>query len=73
MKKIREQNYRCALSGVLITPKTAHLDHIVPLSEGGDNSIANLQWLHEDVNTAKGTMTQQQFVEMCRLVTQYTR
>lgn len=73
MKKIADQNYRCALSGVPITPESAQLDHVVPLADGGDNTIENLQWLHEDVNSAKGTMSQERFIEMCRLVAQYTR
>ena len=32
----------------------AHIDHIVPLAEGGLNDISNLQLLCEQCNTKKG-------------------
>jgi hypothetical protein len=71
MKMLREQEFRCALSGIDLTPETARLDHIVPVSQGGADEIGNLQWLHVDANTAKGTMSQEQFILMCRRVSGY--
>jgi 5-methylcytosine-specific restriction endonuclease McrA len=73
MNRLRQQEFRCALSGIELTPETARLDHIVPVSQGGTDEIDNLQWLHVDVNTAKGTMSQDQFVSMCRKVAEYMR
>lgn len=66
---VEKQNYKCNLSGVDLTPDTAALDHIIPITEGGTNHISNLQWLDEQVNRAKGTMTQAAFIEMCNRVT----
>jgi len=44
------------------------LDLETPLSRGGKNAIENVQVLHRDVNSAKGTMTTEEFVAMCREV-----
>lgn len=41
------------LSGLLSTLNRAHIDHIVPLAEGGLNDITNLQLLDESVNLKK--------------------
>jgi hypothetical protein len=71
MQLIKRQSFRCALSGVEISPETARLDHIMPVSQGGTDEIVNLQWLHVDANTAKGTMSQEQFILMCRRVSGY--
>lgn len=70
-KKAETQSYRCALSGRKIDPNNAQLDHIIPLSSGGDNSIDNLQWLESQVNKAKGTMSQEEFIRMCKQVAQW--
>ena len=67
-KLIAEQDYRCALSGVEMTPDDAELDHIDPIENGGSNEINNLQWLHKDVNRAKGTMSQDEFLLICKRV-----
>lgn len=70
--KVEQQRYRCALSGRKLTPETAQLDHQVPVSEGGSNLVDNLQWLDEQVNRAKGTMSQVEFIRMCKQVAQWT-
>lgn len=69
MQLIENQHFRCALSGRKLTPETASLDHIVPLSRGGSHEIENLWVVEHLVNTAKGTMTVDEFLEMCRDVT----
>lgn len=53
-------------------PETLALDHITPVGSGGEHVMGNVQFLHTDVNAAKGTMDQTAFVEMCREITEHT-
>ena len=66
LELLERQTYRCALSGRELTPETASLDHCLPLSRGGAHDISNVQVLDFQVNSAKGTMTIDEFVAMCR-------
>lgn len=68
---LERQEYCCALTGRELTPETASLDHVMPVSRGGAHSMANLQVLHTDVNQSKRTMTQREFIDMCREVVAY--
>jgi hypothetical protein len=70
---VEKQGYKCALSGVSLSPETSQLDHVVALSDGGSNCIENLQWLDAVVNRAKGTMSQEDFVMMCVRVAKRSR
>ena len=65
---IEKQGYRCALTGIDLEPETAELDHVVPVSDGGNHSIANLQVLHKAVNRMKGAMSNDEFVRWCKMV-----
>ena len=67
-KLLEVQGYKCALSGVRLEPKNAELDHKVPLSRGGTNDLGNLQWLAKNVNRAKGTMDNEEFIAMCKQI-----
>lgn len=67
-RMIVEQDYRCALSGEKLTPETARLDHKVAVTNGGGNSIENLQWLDVEVNRMKGSLSQDSFIAICRKV-----
>jgi hypothetical protein len=42
------------LKGVPFNPKIHHLDHIVPFSKGGDNSVANLRVISKTENLRRG-------------------
>ena len=69
LKKLEKANYKCALTGRTVEPSTAQLDHILPVARGGAVSDpANLQILHMDINRAKNTMTNAEFIAMCREV-----
>lgn len=62
---IAGQGYKCALTGVELEPASASADHINPVAKGGQNEIDNIQILHHKVNTAKGTLSNSEFIEMC--------
>lgn len=71
LKLVAWQGYRCALTGRPLTPETASLDHIVPVRCGGEHRIENAQVLHKDVNRAKTTMTNEEFIRLCREVIEH--
>lgn len=66
--KLRKNKFKCALSGIELTPDNFCIDHIQSMADGGTNDIANLQCVHPLVNRMKGTMSNEQFVDMCRRV-----
>jgi len=68
---LEKQEYRCALSGRELTPETASLDHILPLSRGGKHDISNVWIVDHHINSAKGTKTVEEFVAMCSEVTEH--
>jgi hypothetical protein len=53
------------LTGWILTPKGFEIDHIISMNDGGSDCIDNLQCVHPLVNRAKGTMGNQQFIDMC--------
>lgn len=68
MNLVDSQQYRCALSGIELTPETAALDHITPVASGGKHAIDNLQWLNCEVNRMKGMLSVEVFIDICRRV-----
>jgi hypothetical protein len=71
LRLLERQNYRCALTGRHVTPDLASLDHIVPVRCGGEHRIENAQVLHRNVNRAKTTMTNEEFIALCREVVEH--
>ncbi len=68
-------HFPCALTGRPIDfnkPETYEYDHIQPLSRGGDNTLSNLQILCPEANQAKGRLTDQEFIELCKEVVIHT-
>lgn len=72
LKKLEQQGNRCALSGEPIDDKNSEIDHIIPVSRGGSSEIENLQWVTRKINRMKHTMTNEEFVEVCRAVIEHT-
>ena len=68
---LKKQKYACALTGRQLTPQTAELDHISPVSKNGSDDIVNLQILHKDINRMKRTMGNTEFIDVCFEVVQY--
>ena len=68
---VKQQRFRCAISGRTLAPETASLDHIVPLAHEGAHALENVWIVDHQVNTAKGTLTLEQFVAICRDVVEY--
>lgn len=67
---IIQQDFKCNLTGVAIHTKTgknitASLDRI-DSSKGYVSG--NVQWVHKNVNRMKGTFSQDDFVQICKMV-----
>jgi 5-methylcytosine-specific restriction endonuclease McrA len=62
---LNRQGFRCALTGRVLTPESASLDHIVPVCRGGEHRIENTQVLEHRVNRAKGTLANDEFIALC--------
>ena len=67
-EKLKQNQFKCALSGIELSPDNFCIDHVKPLADGGTNHVDNLQCVHPVVNKMKGTMSNQQFVDMCKKV-----
>ena len=46
-------DFRCAYSGEVLSKKTRSVDHIVPISTGGDNMIWNMVPMTRSLNSSK--------------------
>jgi 5-methylcytosine-specific restriction endonuclease McrA len=51
---LARQDHRCAICGGPLSLLDAHVDHIVPISAGGDDAMGNLQLVHPNCNLRKG-------------------
>ncbi len=62
-------NPKCYLTGRdidLSQPKTYHLDHIIPVSRGGDNSLDNCNIACKEANMAKSDLLLSEFYQLCQ-------
>lgn len=62
LSKIAERERGCAYCG---EDKRLALDHIIPISQGGEHSIKNFQWLCNHHNSQKHTKTHDEYVIWC--------
>lgn len=67
-KKLDNQDKRCFFSGELLRPEDFSIDHLVPVSGGGDHELKNLVFVTAAINRAKGTMSAEEFIGMCKAV-----
>jgi 5-methylcytosine-specific restriction endonuclease McrA len=65
------QNGLCGLTGRKLEFDDMQLDHKMPRSRGGDNSIENLRWVCKDANQAKHGLTDEEFVVLCSQVAEF--
>ena len=70
LKEIAEQqNYTCPYTGDKLIPGfNMSLDHIISKSEGGVNTVDNVQWVTWHINVAKSSLSHAEFIELCKKV-----
>lgn len=54
---LQRDNHQCVSCGKSPPAVTLEVDHIIPVSKGGNNDIKNLQTLCFECNRGKGTQT----------------
>lgn len=60
---LKKDNYRCQICGSTIKDGVKlHVDHIIPLSEGGKTIMSNLQTLCERCNLGKSNKIENDFI-----------
>lgn len=62
---------RCNICGDKLSLKEMTLDHIIPISRGGDGSFSNLQCTCDSCNCMKHYLTQEEFMRKLWKVTIY--
>ena len=68
-------NPKCYLTGESIdlsNPSDYSLDHIIPVSKGGESSLSNLGIIKSDINQAKYNLTPEEFLSLCKRVLRQT-
>ena len=65
---IEDQQYRCAMTAIELSPDDANLDHIVPISAGGEHVMGNVQVVHRVINQMKSTLPKDDFINWCRKI-----
>jgi hypothetical protein len=73
---LEKQGYVCALTGLPIDLAESCRKHITGETTASLDRVdsskgyvaGNVQWLHKDVNKMKWDLSQERFVEICRLV-----
>jgi len=67
------ENTVCYLSGEKINlyENNYNLDHIIPYSRGGKNTIENLGITHKIANTMKSDLTPDELIEWCKKILEY--
>lgn len=73
LNKIGE-NPKCYLTGRFInlnSPSSYNLDHIIPISKGGDNSLDNCNIACSLANRAKTDMTPEELFIFCKEILEY--
>lgn len=73
MRILHKQNFRCAYTGVELKPDESSADHIIPVCKGGSHSPDNIAVVTKKVNSMKGTLSYDEFVELCGSVYFYAQ
>ena len=67
----KAQKGRCAYTKEkLVLGGNASLDHKLPKTRGGSDTVGNLQWVTWTVNDCKRNLTHEEFVALCKKVAQ---
>ena len=66
--KLKEQDGCCFYTGDELTFDNVSLEHTIPLCREGRDVRSNITLVTKQIQYAKGRMTGEEFIEMCRAV-----
>jgi hypothetical protein len=66
-----QQQGRCAVSGLRLTPENVSIDHILPVIKGGTHELRNLRLVVWGVNDAMGALEDAEFIQLCIQIADY--
>lgn len=69
----RKETYKCYLTGEIIPAKNISLDHIDATKKTTDFTFDNIEITSWKINAMKGTLTVQEFIELCNKVSNYNK
>lgn len=68
---LKKYNFRCRYCGKLLEKKKWHLDHIIPISLGGENIFDNLASTCSTCNLMKHNLPEIDFLNKCLRIVNY--
>lgn len=71
--KLGEPNICHICGGLIESRKEAELDHVIPLSKGGETSLDNLKWAHKLCNRMKHDLRLDEMVEHIEKILKYQK
>lgn len=68
------QNHTCPYTGeTLKIGSNTELDHIIPKSRGGENTIDNVHWVLSSVNQMKHSLLESEFFDLIKKISKFRR
>ncbi|MBL8019415.1 MAG: hypothetical protein JNM27_07100 [Leptospirales bacterium] len=65
---LERQKYKCALSGLDLTPQNTIAEHIVPLQQGGKHCFANIYLVETRVSKLKRNLLEQDVIDIAKAI-----
>ena len=71
-KIAKKQKCKCVFTGQKLTSDNMSADHIISKSKGGLNVPSNIRLVLKPINIARQNMNDEEFVDLCKSVVNYS-
>src|SRR5574341_1258757 len=69
---LEKQKYKCNICGdELKIGKDVSIDHVIPISKGGEHSLKNIAFTHWECNLMKHDMTMERLIEISKKIANF--
>ncbi|TGN09965.1 HNH endonuclease [Leptospira bandrabouensis] len=65
---LQEQKFRCYISGLELTYDNIEIEHIIPLTMGGNHCLENLCLVDRSLKELKRFKTKEEIIELCKVI-----